>query len=76
VDSLPRSIAALTAAAPALVIRLPLESPGTITFEAGSCEDEHRLRVWLRGSRRLDEVVAILPRLLDDLDEHDREEAA
>jgi hypothetical protein len=60
---------------PRLIIVVPLEETGRIVLDAGTYEDELRLRTWLRRSR----VFAVLPdaltRILDDLDDLDREAA-
>jgi hypothetical protein len=61
---------------PQLVVFLRLEEPGVIVLDAASYEDEIRLRTWLRRSRQLETLPDMLGRLLDDLDERDREEAA
>lgn len=53
---------------PALLIRLPLEQPGQILFEAFTASDEQRLRVWLRDSAAFRQLPAIIGRLLDDMD--------
>jgi hypothetical protein len=61
---------------PALVVTLPLEGIGRIVFVAASYEDELRLRRWLRTSDEFAALPSILERLLDDMDEHDDEDAA
>jgi len=60
---------------PALHVLLPLEESGRIVLAADTFEDELRLRSWLRRSSALQALPEILARLLDDLDEHDREAA-
>jgi uncharacterized membrane protein YidH (DUF202 family) len=49
-----------------------------VLAEAGvdSLEDERRLRAWLRSCVALDDLAIVLARLLDDLDEFDRKQAA
>jgi hypothetical protein len=59
---------------PELIVRVPLEGEGRIILAADTLEDGLRLRSWLRRCGRLDDLAAVLIRLLDDLDEH--EEAA
>lgn len=57
------------------MITIPLEGTGRIVLDAATREDKLRLRRWLRRSRQLHALPACLDRLLDDLDELDREAA-
>jgi hypothetical protein len=68
--------AARMRAAPELVVRVPLEGDARIILDARTAEDELRLRAWLRYSSAFEALPAILARLLDDLDDGDRREAA
>ena len=60
---------------PRLVIIVPLEEKGRIVLEAGTYEDELRLRTWLRRSRAFAVLPEALARILDDLDNADQEAA-
>jgi hypothetical protein len=61
--------------APRLVVTVELEGRARVVFDASSREDEQRLRAWLRRSRELETLPALLEGLLDELDERDREVA-
>ena len=60
---------------PRLVIVIPLEETGRIFLDAGSYEDELRLRTWLRRSRAFAVLPDVLAGILDDMDNADREAA-
>jgi hypothetical protein len=60
---------------PRLCIDLELEQPGMVAVLAETHEDEQRLRLWLRHSEQFRLLPKILERLLDDLDEQDRQTA-
>jgi hypothetical protein len=59
-----------------LSIDFTLEEPCLIGFLAESREDEMRLRTWLRRSEQFRRLPELLERLVDDLDEADRRNAA
>jgi hypothetical protein len=61
---------------PELIIRLPLEGSASVIIAADSHEDELRLRGWLRRCGQLGELAALLPRLLDYLDDTDEARTA
>jgi hypothetical protein len=61
---------------PELIVRVPLEGHGRITFDADSHENELRLRRWIRHSHVLEALPDLVAQLLDDLDRHDRRDAA
>lgn len=60
---------------PRLIIIVPLEETGHIVLDAGTYEDEVRLRTWLRRSRVFALLPDVLARILDDLDNVDQEAA-
>jgi len=62
--------------APALHLILRLEEPGEAILAADSHEDELRLRAWLRRTHAVEQIPAILERLLDELDDRDLGQAA
>jgi hypothetical protein len=61
---------------PRLCIDLELEQPGIVALLAETYEDELRLRAWLRRSPQFRRLPELIERLLADLDDADRREAA
>ena len=60
---------------PKLLIVLPLEGRSRIIVDAVTKEDELRLRKWLRTSSSMLALPEIAARVLDDLDDLDRDAA-
>ena len=58
-------------AAPTLLILIPLEETPKACLLTDTCEDEQRLRSWLRSSSALESLPMIASTLLDFLDEID-----
>jgi hypothetical protein len=56
---------------PRFCIELPLEGVVHFRLDASSYEDERRLRVFLRGSRKMRRLPEFIDALLDDLDRKD-----
>jgi hypothetical protein len=60
---------------PRLIIVVPLEETGRIVLDAGTYEDELRLRAWVRRSRVFALLPEVLARALENLDNDHREAA-
>jgi hypothetical protein len=57
---------------PRLIIEIPLECRVRLRVNAGSLEDERRLRVWLRTAlERRESMTAAITKWLDEQDERE-----
>ena len=61
-DSLRRSVP------PAVVVTLNLEGRPSVTIQAATLADEHRLRLWLHRSGALRDLSALVQAALEELD--------